>query len=235
RGDDSGRGTFMLVLTPGVELLPISAGTDYVFVLDVSGSMATKMYTLRTATSQALAKLKSNDRFRILAFDDQVVDLTGGFMVASAANVAVATAKVQALVEDGGTNLYDALKEGLSGLDADRVTSTLLITDAETNTGIVDPVAFDNLVRQSDVRVYGLLLSNNANWPLMEIVSEASGGFYTPVSNEDDIAGQVQRAYDKATHQALHDVKLDVGGSSVHETTEFGLSKIYKGQQLVIF
>lgn len=235
RPHDAARGTFMLVLTPGVDLAPITAGTDYVFVVDVSGSMASKMYTLRTAAAQALAKLSPNDRFRILAFDDHVVDLTGGFLVASAANVSAATSKVQALVEGGGTDLYAALEAGLVGLDADRVTSTLLLTDAETNTGIVDPVAFDTLLRRSDVRVYGLLLSNNANWPLMGIVSEASGGFYTPVSNEDDIAGQVQRAYDKATHQALHDVALDVGGSSVHETTEFRLSKIYKGQQLVIF
>ncbi len=55
------------------------------------------------------------------------------------------------------------------------------------------------------------------------------------MSNEDDIAGQVQRAFNKATHEALHDVQLAVTGSSVTDTTEFRANKIYQGQQLVVF
>ena len=92
--------------------------------------------------------------------------------------------------------------------------SAFLITDAETNKGVLDPAQFDSLVRSTDVRVYGMLMGNNANWPLMEIIGEASGGFYAQVSNEDDIFGQVHLAFNKANHEALHDVKLEVLGPS---------------------
>ena len=44
--DAAKRGTFMLVVTPGIDLKPLNQGTDYVFVLDVSGSMGGKLGTL---------------------------------------------------------------------------------------------------------------------------------------------------------------------------------------------
>ena len=40
RDDPAGPGTFMLVVTPGIDLKPIATGSDYVFILDSSGSMA---------------------------------------------------------------------------------------------------------------------------------------------------------------------------------------------------
>ncbi|MCC6900381.1 MAG: VWA domain-containing protein [Polyangiaceae bacterium] len=235
RPPQGGLGTFLMVLTPGVDLPALTQGSDWVYILDVSGSMQSKLATLRDSVELALHQLKPDDRFRVITFDDAVTDLTGGFLPASPGNISATAAKVQALVDGGGTNLFTAIQSGLSGLHADRVTSTILITDAETNTGVINPPAFDALLRSTDVRVYGMLLGNNANWPLMEVISDASGGFYSAVSNEDDIAGQVQRALDKATHQALHDVKLTVTGASVSDTTEFRPSKVYQGQQLLVF
>jgi Ca-activated chloride channel family protein len=45
RADAAEPGTFMLVVTPGLDLQPIRGGADHVFVLDVSGSMASKIAT----------------------------------------------------------------------------------------------------------------------------------------------------------------------------------------------
>lgn len=235
RPESGGRGTVMLILTPGVDLMPVTHGSDYVFVLDVSGSMDTKLYTLMTAVTASLQKLGSEDRFRVITFSDQVKDVSGGWHQATPGEIQAVVSKIQTLVTEGGTDLYQGLSEGVTGLDPDRVSSTILVTDAETNTGVVDPVKFDQLVRESDVRVYGMLMGNNANWPLMEIVSEASGGFYAQVSNEDDILGQVDLAFQKAQHEALFDVKLGVTGDSISETTEFKPTKVYQGQQLIVF
>jgi len=44
--DATKRGTFMLTLTPGMDLQPITEGRDWVFVLDQSGSMGSKIATL---------------------------------------------------------------------------------------------------------------------------------------------------------------------------------------------
>ena len=54
--DAKGRGTFMLSLTPGIDLKPITDGRDWVFVLDQSGSMSGKISTLAEGVSTALGK-----------------------------------------------------------------------------------------------------------------------------------------------------------------------------------
>jgi len=51
-------GTFMLTVTPGIDLAPITSGADYVFVLDVSGSMAGKLATLASGVEQSLEQFK---------------------------------------------------------------------------------------------------------------------------------------------------------------------------------
>ena len=69
----------MLTFTPGDDLPVIENGRDWVFVLDVSGSMQGKFATLANGVQQALGKLNPNDRFRIFTFNDGSRELTGGF------------------------------------------------------------------------------------------------------------------------------------------------------------
>ena len=66
RSEDSDRGTFMMTLTPGDDLATITGGRDWIFVLDVSGSMQGKYATLADGVQRALGKLRSDDRFRII-------------------------------------------------------------------------------------------------------------------------------------------------------------------------
>ena len=47
-------GTFMMVVTPGVDLAPLTNGADYVYVLDVSGSMQGKIATLARSVGAGL-------------------------------------------------------------------------------------------------------------------------------------------------------------------------------------
>jgi len=228
-------GTFMLTVTPGIDLAPITSGGDYVFVLDVSGSMSGKLATLAGGVEQTLKQFKSGDRFRIFVFSDQARELTRGFVDVNAQSVAEWTAKAQQLQSEGGTNVYDGLKMGLDAVEADRATSILLVTDGVTNEGIVDPKEFHKLLKQYDVRAFGFLMGNNANWPLMRLIAETSGGFYAAVSNDDDIIGQILLAKSKITSEALHDAKLEIRGVKISDTTDEVIGKVYRGQQLVIF
>jgi Ca-activated chloride channel family protein len=228
-------GTFMLTVTPGIDLAPITAGGDYVFVLDVSGSMAGKLGTLASGVSQTLAQFKTGDRFRIFVFSDNAKELTNGFVAVTPQAVAEWTQRVQQLTPESGTNVYEALEKGLDAVEADRPTSILLVTDGVTNEGIIDPREFHKLLKKYDVRVFGFLMGNNANWPLMRLITETSGGFYAAVSNDDDIIGQILLAKDKITSEALHDAKLTVTGVKTFDTTTDVIGKVYRGQQLVIF
>lgn len=235
RADKNKPGTFMMVVTPGLDLQPINHGADYTFVLDVSGSMQTKLHTLGKGVAKALQSLKPEDRYRLVTFSDRASDLTGGFKNATPENIAAAVKAVEELKVRGGTDLYSGVREGLKDLDADRATSIVLVTDGVANQGIVSPVEFHKLMKQYDVRVFGFLMGNSANWPLMRTICGATGGFYAGVSNDDDIIGQLMLAKSKITHECLHDATLKISGAKTFDTTDEMIGKVYRGQQLVIF
>ena len=220
RPDLSEPGTFMLTLTPGIDLAPLSGGRDFVFVLDTSGSMGGKIGTLARGVVKALEQFRPEDRFRIVTFSSNASELTHGWQPADERTVRQWATKLQQLGTGGSTNVYAGLQKAFKTLDDDRATSVLLITDGVTNTGVVDPPSFHKLMQQVDVRVFGFLLGNSANWPLMEVICHASGGFYATVSNADDVLGQVMLARSKVGHEALHDVELTVRGVSVSDVTE---------------
>jgi len=227
-------GHFMLVITPGVDLQPLRDGSDYVFVLDASGSMAGKLSTLVEGVRRAIGELGPNDRFRVIAFANDAREVVG-WTPATPDRVERALKEVERLQSGGGTNVYAGLDMALDGVDADRVTSLVLVTDGVTNTGVVDPRAFHRLMQKADVRVFGFLMGSSANWPLMRVVCETSGGYYTGVSNADDVLGQVLLAKSKVTHEALHDVELDFSGARVSDVTGKAYRKVHRGEQLVLF
>ena len=228
-------GAFMMVVTPGLDLKPLSKGADYIFVLDVSGSMADKIKTLAQGVAKALGKLSPEDRFRIITFDTNARELSNGWIVASEPNVRKWIEKIEGLRSSGSTNLFDAMRLCMENLDADRASSVVLVTDGVTNTGVVSPVEFHKLMKKYDVRIFGFLMGNNSNWPLMRTICDASGGYYTGVSNSDDIIGQIMKAKGKVTYECLHDATLAISGVKVFDSTNEFIGKVYHGQQLVVF
>ena len=235
RADPNEPGTFMLIVTPGLDLQPLSHGADYVFVLDVSGSMEGKIQTLARGVCKVLGQMGGQDRFRVILFNGCAREMTPGWVTATQENTRQTIAEVEQLRAGGGTNLYDAVRMALGDLDDDRATSVVLVTDAVTNTGIIEPQAFHDLLSRCDVRFFGFLMGNNANWPLMRLISETSGGFYASVSNADDIIGQIMLAKGKVLYECLHDAELSIGGVKAYDMTDGYVDKVYRGQQLVLF
>ena len=209
-------GTFMMVVTPGLDLKPLSNGADYVFVLDISGSMqGEKIRTLCNGVGKVLGKMSQNDRFKIVTFEHTAKDLTSGWVNASEANVRSWIEKVKAIQANGGTNLYAGISKALNNLDADRATSIILVTDAVTNVGVVKPESFHKLLKKYDVRIFGFLMGNSGNWPLMRSICNTTGGFYAGVSNSDDLLGKILQAKKKITHECLHDAEIKINRGSV--------------------
>ena len=237
--DNSGRGTFMLTLTPGMDLKPIAEGRDWVFVLDQSGSMSGKIATLAEGVSKALGKLRPEDRFRIVFFNDRTSELTAGFTSVTPEQVSHAINQVRSVQAGGSTNLYAGLQRGLDALDSDRTGAIVLVTDGVANVGQTQTRDFFDLMKKKDVRLFTAIMGNSANTPLLEPMTNASGGFAINVSNADDIAGTLLQATSKVTHEALHGVKLkfDTSGSMfrIDDIRRKDIATLYRGEQLVLF
>lgn len=230
-----GRGTFMLVVTPGDDLKPITEGRDWVFVLDISGSMKGKYATLADGVQRALKKLRPEDRFRIVLFNNSARELTSGYVNATPEAVARYANAVASTQPGGGTNLYAGLQLGIDALDADRTSGILLVTDGVANVGETKQKKFIDLLRQDDVRLFTMVMGNSANRPLLEAMTRESGGFAIGISNSDDIVGQLLTATGKLTHEALHGVSLKIAGIKTEDIAPKAIGTLYRGQQVVLF
>lgn len=232
--DASGRGTFMLTVTPGDDLKPISEGSDWIFVLDVSGSMQGKYATLADGVERALGRMRPNDRFRIVLFNNSTRELTGGYTDATVENVRRYSDKLANYQPGGGTNLYAGLANGLRSIDADRTSAIVLVTDGVANVGETAQKGFIKLLAKKDVRLFTFIMGNSANRPMLEALTRHSNGFAVSISNSDDIVGKILEASSKVTHQALHGVELDIDGIKVADVTPVEIGSLYRGQQLVM-
>ena len=229
------RGTFMLVVTPGDDLKPIQEGKDWVFVVDVSGSMQGKYATLVDGVQRALQKMRPEDRFRMVLFNDRSWELTPGFVNVTQQSVTHYSQALLAFGPCNGTNLYAGLDQGLRSLDVDRTGAVVLVTDGVANVGETRQREIIQLISKQDIRLFTFVLGNSANRPLLEGLAKASNGFAANISNSDDIVGQLLTATSRVTHEALHDVKIEIDGIKTADVTPGEFGSLYRGQQLVVF
>lgn len=235
RPDPNKPGTFMLVVTPGDDLKPITEGKDWVFVLDISGSMQGKYATLVDGVNRAFKKMRHGDRFRIITFNNSPTELTSGFVPVTPENVAHYGNSMMNIQPNGGTNLYAGLDLGLSRMDSERTGSIVLVTDGVANVGETEQRQFIKLLGKKDVRLFTFVMGNSANRPLLDALAKESNGFALSVSNSDDIVGKLLQATAKVGYEALHGVKLDISGVRTSDVTPSDIGSLYRGQQLVVF
>ena len=233
--EPGGRGTFMMTVTPGDDLAPITEGRDWVFVLDLSGSMEGKYQSLVEGVNKGLARLNPDDRFRIILFNNQAREITHGFAKATPENVQRFIGELESNHPDNGTNLYAGLSLGMKLLDADRSSALVLVTDGVANVGHTEKQDFLDLLEDHDARLFTFVMGNSANRPLLESMAKVSNGFAMNVSNSDDIAGKLLEATSRLTHEAMHDIDVRFVGVKVSDLSPEHIGSLYRGQQLIVF
>ncbi|MEM7395234.1 MAG: VIT domain-containing protein, partial [Verrucomicrobiota bacterium] len=213
RENEGSDGTFMAIVTPAADLKPIDAGTDWLFVLDASGSMeGDKLGTLADGVSQVLGRMDERDRFHILTFNNNVNPLTRGYVRATDANVRKAIQQVRSIRAVGGTALFRGLQAAYRKADADRTTGMILVTDGVANIGPRTHGAFLEQLCGQDLRLFTFVIGNSANQPLLERLATASGGFAMNLSDLDDIQGRLLQAKAKVLHEAMVDADITFKG-----------------------
>jgi len=232
---DANRGTFMMTITPGIDLKPITNGQDWVFVIDASGSMQGKYATLAEGVCRSLKQMDTKDRFRIIVFNQNAKELTPGYVSVTQENVKNYCDVVSGIQPNNCTNLYAGLELGLKKADADRVTGIILVTDGVANVGITEQKKFIELVKKCDIRLFTFIMGNSSNMPLLKAMTDASGGTATCISNDDDIIGKIMLAQSKVAYEALHGVAVTISGVKVGDITPQKIGSLYRGEQLVLF
>lgn len=236
RKDKNAKGTFMVVVTPAADLKEHTEGSDWVFVVDKSGSMRGRNFDLVIdSLNKTLSMLGENDRYRIVTYNHEALDVTNGYIEAKAAAIGQTIEQLQSLKPGGGTELFRGISLAYKGLDKSRTTAVLLITDGISELTPTQHSDFLSLLEEFDVRLFTFVIGNSGNQPLMERVAKDSGGFAMNISTADDIAGRILQARSRIMHEAMYNVQMNVKGKGVDALTPQQIGNLYHGQQLVMF
>ena len=204
---------------PRAGRLPVSIG----IVLDRSGSMdGERKFTLaRDAVEQSIRMLRPEDRFTLVAYDQEVDTLVTSTLATPEAK-RLAMQRMREVGPRGSTDLHGGWTTGAAELSthltAESVNRVLLITDGLANHGITDParlVMFAAELRQRGIATSTFGVGEDFDERLLrDIAREGGGQFYfieTPRQIPDLLTSELGEALEVVCRSAVLQIALPRG------------------------
>lgn len=227
RPDPARPGYFMLLVVPEAEHEMKTLPKEFLFVLDVSGSMGgDKIEQGKRAVKGFIELLDPADTFNAYMFAGASTPFSESPVRATPANVQKAVAWVDTGSSGGGTNMLAAITSVLAPEpDPQRERVFVLISDGQVS-------AEDDIIKHvhenlGKGRAFTFAVGDTPNDHLMESIAHVGGGTCELVSNRADLAEKVLRFAGRSRRALLADVTLSWEGVAVEEVTPVVLPNLY--------
>lgn len=236
-------GYFYLTLTAGEELAAMNSGMDYVFILDVSGSMNDdgKLKQSQHSLDAFVQALGADDRFEVMTFNNQAHPLFGALQKAADDSKAKATEFLDSQTARGGTVLSPAMTAAYKYVDAGgesktgRPLNVVILSDGLTENGETSNLIKLMKERPGNTRVFCIGVGNDVNRALLESIANDSGGLAAFLSREDDFTRQAAAFRRKLLRPAATDLKIDLAGADVYDVEPQKLPNLYYGMPVRVY
>jgi Ca-activated chloride channel family protein len=227
-------GYLMMTVTPGEDLSSTVEPMDYVFLLDISGSMARdeKLAISRRSVLAFIDSLAAEDRFECLAFNLQPTQLFNQSQFATKENLKAASEFFGAQRARGGTVLGPALRKAYSYRDSDRPLNVVLLSDGLTESGEQSELLRLIGDRPEGVRVFCVGVGNEVNRPLLKQMAEGAGGLAAFVSTEDSFRRQAHLMRQKLIRPAIENLTVQFAGNKISDVEPTELGNLFYGTPL---
>jgi Ca-activated chloride channel homolog len=232
-------GYFCMTVTAGEELAGLVSGMDYVFVLDVSGSMGAdrKLDTSGDAVAAFIESLGEEDRFEVMTFNVQPTTLFGALEPVSDGALTRAAEFVASQNAKGGTVLQSAMQTAYQYADpeGDRQLNVVVLSDGLTEQR--DRPVLIQLIRgrPQNARVFCVGVGNDVNRPLLEQIAEEAGGLAALISRGDNFDRQAQAFRRKLTRPVATDLQIGFAGGDVYDVVPEVLPNLYHGTPVRLY
>ncbi len=237
--EDRPEGRYVLVmLLPPLRDVGTGRGlpTETLFIVDVSGSMAgPSIDQARAALLAALDRLRPEDRFDILSFNDEVREFRGRFVPASGRDLEEARDWTRSLRADGGTRIDLALERGLSLVGAsgsDRSRRIIFLTDGAADNE--ESVLREVRAGLGATRLHALGIGAAPNRYLMRAMASAGRGLCDFISTTEGAANRVDAFFTRLGRPVLTDLEIVWDGKEAVESYPALLPDLHAGEPLFL-
>lgn len=227
---------FMLTIQPPERYEPEDIlPREYIFVLDVSGSMSG--YPLDTAKAlirDLVTDLHETDTFNLILFANETAQLSSDSLPATAKNVRVATKLIDELEGSGGTSLLPALENAVAiPKQDDTARSIVIITDGYiSNDSEIISFITDNMGSAS---FFSFGIGSSVNDYLIKQIAGCGLGESFIVTGSEDAAESAANFRTYIEAPLLTDISLNCIGFDVYDVEPSVPSVLYASQPIVLF
>ena len=208
---------------------------DYIFVVDISGSMhGFPLDTSKALMRQLLGSLRASDTFNVLLFSGSNQFLSPQSVPATQANVEAAIRTIEKMGGDGSTELLPALRRVYAAPKNPKVARTVVVvTDGYVT---VEAEAFA-LVRKhlSDANVFAFGIGSSVNRHLMEGLARAGMGEPFIITRPDEAKAEAERFRQLIASPVMTSVKARFEGLDVYDVEPEQLPDVLADRPVVVF
>lgn len=227
---------FMLTIQPPERYEPEDIPPrEYIFVLDVSGSMFG--YPLNTAKDlirDLVTGLKETDTFNLILFANESTLLSPGSLPATAQNIKAAVKLIDEQEGGGGTSLLPALQDAIAVPKEDDVArSVVIITDGYvSNDNEIISCITDNMGSAS---FFSFGIGTSVNDYLIKQIAGCGLGESFIVTDSEDAAESAANFRTYIEAPLLTDISVTCTGFDVYDVEPSVPSVLYAAQPIVLF
>ncbi|QJP06850.1 VIT domain-containing protein [Pseudomonas multiresinivorans] len=208
---------------------------DYVFIVDVSGSMnGFPLDTTKALLRDLIGRLRPSDTFNLLLFSGDNRKLADTSLAATPANLRRATDMLDGEQGAGGTELMPALREALAMPTApERSRSFVVITDGFVS---VESSAYQ-LVRENlnKANLFAFGIGSSVNHSLIEGLARAGQGEPFIVTDQRSAGEQAERLRRMIDSPLLQGIHASFEGLEVYDVEPQQLPDLFANRPLVLF
>jgi Ca-activated chloride channel family protein len=227
---------FLLMAQPPQAVVPSQLPPrEYIFVVDVSGSMhGFPLDTARALMRDLAGVLRPTDTFNVMVFADGFESFSSVSVPATAPNLNRALRFIGRKSGGGGTRLLNALQAAVALPRADATArSVVLITD-----GYIDAEAdvFDYVRAHLDeVNVFAFGIGTSVNRLLIEGVARAGLGEPFVVTGPDEAPGAAARLRRYIDSPVLTGINVSFNGFDAYDVEPRRVPDLFASRPIVVF
>ena len=227
---------FLLMVQPPERYTPETIPPrEYIFILDVSGSM----YGFPLDTSKELIRdlagsLRETDRFNVILFSDSLIQMSPESVPATAENVQKAFALIDNEEGGGGTELAPALETALAIPAAPGAArSVIAITDGYISG---EREILDIIGRNiGTTNFFSFGIGSSVNRYLIDGIAKTGLGESFVVTDPSEAASTADRFRTYIQSPVLTDVQVTYDGFDVYDIEPPTLSTLFASRPIVLF
>ena len=226
---------FLAMLEPPAAVAPQDIpAREYIFIVDVSGSMdGFPLDTSKALLRSLIGALRAKDTFNVLLFAGSNSVLAPHSLPATQASLRSAIETIERQQGGGGTELLPALRRALAmPRDENRSRTIVLVTDGYVT---VEPDAFD-LVRErlGDANVFAFGIGSSVNRHLIEGLARAGRGEPFVVTQPGQAGEEAERFRRYIEAPVLTRVRVKFEGLDVYEVEPQSVPDVFAARPVIV-